>query len=169
MPFAFLPVGLLKTLEVGPVFILISTLSFPVSSSLPLRKLSHCVGAPGLTLSGRGVLGTDMLLKYFHALFLECSPQRVDWGCSNAMLRRIWKRLLYPAPSQSGWLSFRGRLVDELASVKKARCWHQSRQYRGRLIHHTDKSLVLWSILVVKSEQQVPYRLVTGRDQKGPR
>ena len=85
MPFAFHPVGLLKTLEVGPVFILISTLSFPVSSSLPLRKSSHYVGAPGLTLSGGGVLGTDMLLKYFHAPFLECSPQRVDWGCSTML------------------------------------------------------------------------------------
>ena len=85
MPFAFLPVGLLKTLEVDPVFILISTLSFPVSSSLPPRKLSYCAVAPGLTVSGRGVLGTDMLLKYFHALFLECSPQRVEWGCSTML------------------------------------------------------------------------------------
>ena len=122
--FAFLPVGLLKTLEVSPVFIFISVLSFLVSSSLPSRKSSHCVVALGLTLSGQGVLGSDMLLKYFHANFLESSPQRVDWDCFTMLCCEG----SYPAPSQPGWLSERGRLVDELASVYKALCGYQSRQ-----------------------------------------
>ena len=79
--FAFLPVGLLKTLEAGSIFVLVSTFSFPVCSSFPPRQSSYCAVAPGLTVSGRGVLGWDMLLKYFHALFLENIPQSGDWGC----------------------------------------------------------------------------------------
>ena len=73
--FAFLLVGLLKTLEAGPFFILVSMLSFAVCSSLPPRQSSYCAVAPGLTESGGGVLGRDMLLKYLHALFLESSQK----------------------------------------------------------------------------------------------
>ena len=111
--FAFLPIGLLKTLEVSKVFIIISTFSFPVSSSLPPHKSSHCVVAPGLPLSGRGVLGSDMLLKYFQALFLESSPQRVDWDCFTMLCFEG----SYPASSQPGLLSSRCKLVNDLASV----------------------------------------------------
>ena len=79
--FAFFPVGPLKTLEAGPVFVLVSMFSFPIHSSFPLRQSSYCAVAQGLTVSSGCVLGRDMLLKYFRALFLENIPQGVDWGC----------------------------------------------------------------------------------------